>query len=119
MRLTREFHFDAAHRLANYGDTHPNSRIHGHSFRVRVSLVGEPQKESGQIMDFEKLDTILEQVRAQLDHHMLNEIDGLENPTLEHICLWLWQHLQPHLPLLAAVEVFRDSLGQSCLYEGK
>jgi len=50
---------------------------------------------------------------------MLNEIDGLENPTLEHICLWLWQHLQPHLPLLAAVEVFRDSLGQSCLYEGK
>ena len=49
---------------------------------------------------------------------MLNEIDGLETPTLENICLWLWEHLMPDLPDLSAVEVFRDSLGQSCLYQG-
>ena len=62
--------------------------------------------------------TILEHLRQQLDHHMLNEIDGLETPTLENVCLWLWEHLMPDLPDLSAVEVFRDSLGQSCLYKG-
>ena len=49
---------------------------------------------------------------------MLNEIQGLEKPTLENICLWLWTELQKDLPQLSGVEVFRDSLGHSCLYQG-
>lgn len=118
MQLTREFCFDAAHYLESYDPGHPNRRIHGHSFRVRVTLTGMPNDKTGQIVDLSEFGTILEHLREQLDHHMLNEIHGLETTTLENICLWLWEHLMPDLPDLSAVEVFRDSLGQSCLYQG-
>lgn len=118
MQLTREFHFDAAHCLEGYEPGHPNTRIHGHSFRARITLQGLPDKTTGQIMELAAFGTVLERVRQQLDHHMLNEIDGLETPTLENICLWLWDNLSPHLPSLYAVDVYRDSLGQSCRYKG-
>ncbi len=118
MQLTREFHFDAAHSLTNYEPGHPNTRMHGHSFRVRVTLEGQPAQESGQIMDLTDFGTVLEAARGQLDHHLLNEIEGLSLPTLENICLWLWDNLHTDLPALYAIEVFRDSLGQSCLYKG-
>ncbi|MGC6511534.1 MAG: 6-pyruvoyl trahydropterin synthase family protein [Parvibaculales bacterium] len=118
MQLTREFHFDAAHSLQSYEQGHPNTRIHGHSFRVRVTLQGQPSDETGQILDLAVFGQALEAVRLHLDHHMLNDIKGLENPTLENICLWLWDQLQTDLEDLYAVEVSRDSLGQSCLYKG-
>jgi 6-pyruvoyltetrahydropterin/6-carboxytetrahydropterin synthase len=65
-----------------------------------------------------KLGALLQDMHERLDHQMLNEIDGLEQPTLENLCLWIWGALQSPLPQICAVEVFRDSLGQSCLYQG-
>lgn len=118
MQLTREFNFDAAHCLEGYEPGHPNTRIHGHSFRASVTLQGLPDKTSGQIIDLADFGTILDQVRQQLDHQMLNDVDGLSVPTLENICLWLWDNLENALPALYAVEVHRDSLGQSCRYKG-
>lgn len=118
MQLTREFHFDAAHSLDGYAAGHPNTRIHGHSFRASVTLEGLPDKTTGQIIDLADFGTILDQVRQQLDHQMLNDVDGLSVPTLENICLWLWDNLENALPTLYAVEVHRDSLGQSCRYKG-
>ncbi|HCQ82446.1 MAG TPA: 6-carboxytetrahydropterin synthase QueD [Rhodobiaceae bacterium] len=117
MKLTREILFDAAHNLAHYGTDHPNARIHGHSFRARISLSGAPD-ENGQIMDFETFGAVLETLRQRLDHHMLNDIEDLGTPTLENLCLWIWSQLCNDLPHICAVEVFRDSLGQSCLYQG-
>ncbi|MGI9440638.1 MAG: 6-pyruvoyl trahydropterin synthase family protein [Parvibaculales bacterium] len=117
MQLTRDFNFDAAHALAHYGEGHANARLHGHSFRARITVEGMPDAH-GQIVDFDKFGKILEQVRAELDHQMLNDIVGLEVPTLENLCLWLWARLAEELPQICAVEMFRDSLGQSCLYKG-
>ncbi len=117
MKLSCEFNFDAAHKLAHYGDGHPNTRMHGHSFRARISVQGAPD-EHGQIIALDVLQSHLATIRKQLDHATLNDIAGLENPTLENICYWVWQQLHPLVPQLASVEVFRDSLGQSCLYEG-
>ena len=65
-------------------------------------------------MDFAVLDALLEEVRGELDHRLLNEIGGLSTPTLENICLWLRQRLAGHLPGLARITVARDSIGQSC-----
>ncbi|MEC7595473.1 MAG: 6-carboxytetrahydropterin synthase, partial [Pseudomonadota bacterium] len=62
---------------------------------------------------------VLENLRKRLDHNMLNDIEGLGTPTLENLCLWMWAELQGELPHISAIEVFRDSLGQSCLYEGE
>ncbi len=117
MKLSCEFTFDAAHRLPHYEDGHPNMRLHGHSFRARVSVQGQPNAQ-GQIIALEDLQARLADLRARLDHTMLNDIEGLESPTLEVICQWLWRALHKDVPQLASVEVFRDSLGQSCLYEG-
>ena len=118
MKLTREILFDAAHSLAQYGPGHPNARVHGHSFRARITLTGAPDA-NGQIMDFESFGDVLEKLRKRLDHNMLNDIDGLGTPTLENLCLWMWSELHGDLPHISAIEVFRDSLGQSCLYEGE
>ena len=74
--------------------------------------------ENGQIVDLEEMGRLLNELRNQLDHQMLNEIEGLEQPTLENLCLFIWDNLQNGLPQISAVEVFRDSLGQSCLYQG-
>lgn len=117
MQLTRDFTFDAAHHLGHYGEGHPNTRLHGHSFRARITVEGMPD-ENGQIVDFGRFADIIEKVRGELDHNLLNDIDGLDVPTLENLCLWLWNRLQPELPQISAVEVLRDSLGQSCLYQG-
>ena len=117
MRLSREFNFDAAHALDDYPQGHPNTRIHGHSFRVRITVEGQPS-DNGRIVDLEAVGALLEQARDQLDHRMLNDVEGLGAPTLENICLWLWGFLETDLPQICAVEVSRDSLGQSCLYQG-
>ena len=117
MKLSREFSFDAAHSLGHYSAGHANTRVHGHSFRARVTVEGMPN-ENGQIVDLEEMGRLLNELRNQLDHQMLNEIDGLEQPTLENLCLFIWDNLQNGLPQISAVEVFRDSLGQSCLYQG-
>lgn len=117
MKLSREFIFDAAHSLGHYPAGHANTRLHGHSFRARVTVEGQPDG-NGQIVDLEEMGRLLGQLRDRLDHRMLNEIDGLEQPTLENLCLFIWEHLHINLPQICAVEVFRDSLGQSCLYQG-
>ena len=117
MKLSRDFSFDAAHHLGHYPQGHANARVHGHSFRARITVEGQPDTH-GQIVDFETIDAHIAALRATLDHNLLNDIDGLDSPTLENICLWLWTQLEAELPQISAVEVFRDSLGQSCLYQG-
>jgi 6-pyruvoyltetrahydropterin/6-carboxytetrahydropterin synthase len=49
---------------------------------------------------------------------MLNQIEGLEAPSLENLCLWIWKRLAPQFSGLARVTVRRDSAGQSCTYTG-
>ena len=117
MKLSREFTFDPAHSLDHSPAGHANTRVHRHSLRPRVTAEGQPDS-NGQIVDLEEMGRHLNDIRNKLDHQVLNEIDGLEQPTLENLCLYIWDNLQNGLPQISAVEVFRDSLGQSCLYQG-
>ena len=87
MKLSREFTFDAAHSLDHYPAGHTNTRVHGHSFRARVTVEGMPDA-NGQIVDLEEMGRQLHEIRNKLDHQMLNDIDGLEQPTLENLCLF-------------------------------
>lgn len=114
--ITKEFRFDAAHYLPTAPQGHPNSRMHGHSFVVAVTLEGVPGAESGQIRDFAAIDAAVADVRERLDHHVLNEIEGLSLPTLERLSAWIFSALSPKLPELVSVTVRRDSLGESCTF---
>lgn len=118
MRIYKEFHFEAAHFLPSAPAGHPNSRVHGHSFRVRVTVDGELDPETGLVLHFEDLESALENARDALDHRLLNEVEGLEAPSLERVAIWLWDRLHNRLPGLAEIEIARDSCREGCIYRG-
>ena len=117
VRLIREFTFEAAHRLPRTPPDHKCSRLHGHSFRVELVCAGEVDPETGWLIDFADIKRAFEPVREQLDHHYLNEIDGLENPTAENIARWIWIRLRPTLPLLHQVTI-AETCTAKCEYMG-
>lgn len=120
MRITKSVNFDAAHMLADAvplaPSDHPYKRVHGHSFVLKVTVEGEPDPAVGWVVDFDDVTAALGRVREKLDHQYLNEIEGLEVPTLENICLWVAKTLRPDLPGLTEVEVSRPSIGEACVY---
>ncbi|MGH6736326.1 MAG: 6-pyruvoyl trahydropterin synthase family protein [Methyloceanibacter sp.] len=118
MRIYKEFFFEAAHFLPSAPPGHPNARVHGHSFRVRVTVDGEPDEDTGILVHFDELEAAVSDARAALDHRLLNEVEGLASPTLERIAMWLWDRLHNRLPGLAEIVVARDSCHEGCIYNG-
>jgi 6-pyruvoyltetrahydropterin/6-carboxytetrahydropterin synthase len=118
MRIYKEFSFEAAHFLPSAPPGHPNARVHGHSFRVRVTLDGEPDETTGVVMHLDDVEAAVGDAREALDHRFLNEVEGLSLPTLERISIWLWVRLHNRLPGLAEIEVARDSCREGCVYRG-
>lgn len=119
MELSYRFGFDAAHSFAHFPAAHPNHGMHGHSFQVEVAVRGEPDRRTGFIMDFAEVEQACAEVRRALDHRVLNEVEGLIQPSLENLCSWIWLRLSTRLPSLSRVTVRRDSSGQSCSYAGE
>ncbi len=118
MRIYKEFHFEAAHFLPSAPPGHPNARMHGHSFRARITVDGQPDEDTGIIIHFGELEEAIKDAREVLDHRILNEVDGLSAPTLERIAIWLWDRLHNRLPGLVEIVVARDSCNEGCIYHG-
>lgn len=117
MELYKVFQIEAAHRLPNLPPEHKCSRLHGHSFRIEVHIEGEVDARLGWVMDFADLKAAFEPLFRQLDHHYLNEIDGLENPTSENLARWIWARLKPKLPQLSRI-VVAETCTSGCVYRG-
>jgi 6-pyruvoyltetrahydropterin/6-carboxytetrahydropterin synthase len=115
--LTREFRFEAAHLLPRAPEGHKCRRLHGHSFRVDVTVEGEVDPATGWFLDYGVIGGQVDPVRRQLDHTYLNEIQGLENPTSEHLARWIWERLKPDLPALTRI-VVHETCESSCAYGG-
>lgn len=109
VELEREFRFESAHRLPAVPASHPCSRLHGHSYRVVVRVAGPVDPRLGWLVDFGDLDARFEPLRVALDHRVLNEVEGLENPTAEHLARWLFDRLRADLPILESVTVWETS----------
>ena len=116
MEIFREFTFEAAHRLPNVPAGHKCARLHGHSYRVEVHVRGPVDAELGWVMDFGDLKAAFARLHERLDHHYLNEVAGLENPTSENLARWIWDRLSPDLPL--SVVVVRETCTSGCVYRG-
>lgn len=114
MKITTEFHYDAAHRLPNLPDTHKCFRLHGHTYRLLVTLEGAVGMD-GFVIDFADVKTIINPLIKQLDHYYLNDIPGLENPTVEIQLVWLWERIT--LPGLTELTLF-EGLTNSATYRG-
>lgn len=105
MHIFKVFQVEAAHRLPKVPPGHKCARLHGHSFRIEVHVGGQVDPDMGWVMDFADVKTAFAPIYDQLDHHYLNDIEGLDNPTSEQLARWIFQRLRPRLPGLARIVV--------------
>src|SRR3954454_3320818 len=117
MEIFKEFTFEAAHRLPNVPPEHKCSRLHGHSFLAAIHVRGMVEERAGWIIDFAEIKDAFQPFYEQLDHHYLNEIDGLENPTSENIARWIWNRLKAAVPELSKV-VVQETCTSGAVYRG-
>ncbi|MFQ5668984.1 MAG: 6-carboxytetrahydropterin synthase QueD [Acidobacteriota bacterium] len=115
MILNKRFRFEAAHLLPHHQGV--CSRLHGHSYGLRVSVETDIDPATGMGCDFAELDgAVREQVLGRLDHRNLNDL--LDNPTAEAICQWMWEQLAPAVPgRLVEIEL-HETEECSCTYRG-
>lgn len=103
VEIAKEFRFEAAHWLPKTGKQHKCHHMHGHSYKVTARLIGPIDENSGWLMDLEELSLAFEPIRLMLDHALLNEIPGLENPTSENICVWIFKRVQEKIAILSSI----------------
>jgi 6-pyruvoyltetrahydropterin/6-carboxytetrahydropterin synthase len=117
MDVFRVFQIEAAHRLPNVPVGHKCARMHGHSFHIEIHISGPVGADSGWVMDFADLKRAFQPLFDQLDHHCLNDLDELENPTSENLARWIWNRLKTSLPTLSKV-VVQETCNAGCIYRG-
>jgi len=118
MEIFKAFTFEAAHRLPNVPPDHKCFRLHGHSFRVELRVRGPVDARLGWVRDFADIKKAVSPIRDQLDHHYLNEIEGLENPTSENLARWIWRRVRAVLPDLCEV-IVHETCTSGCVYRGE
>jgi 6-pyruvoyltetrahydropterin/6-carboxytetrahydropterin synthase len=118
MKIFKSITFEAAHHLPHVPEGHKCKRLHGHSFRVEIHVSGPIDPYTGWVADYADVKAAFKPLFEQLDHHYLNEIKGLENPTSEVIARWIWQKLKPALPGLSEI-VLHETCTAGCSYSGE
>ncbi len=120
IRVTKRFHFEMAHALYQYDGLCRN--IHGHSYNLQVTLIGEPKKQpgdpkDGMVLDFSDLKAVVKsKIVNRFDHALMvnslfseKQIDLLKQtseriivvdfqPTSENIVTYISEILKQHLP---------------------
>jgi 6-pyruvoyltetrahydropterin/6-carboxytetrahydropterin synthase len=117
MDLFKRFSIEAAHFLPRVPDDHKCRRLHGHSFQIEIHVTAAVDEEAGWVMDFAELKRAWQPLHERLDHRLLNDIEGLENPTSENLARWIWRELKPALPDLSRVVVC-ETCTSGCAYHG-
>jgi 6-pyruvoyltetrahydropterin/6-carboxytetrahydropterin synthase len=118
VRLTKEFGFEAAQTLPNAPEGHKCRRMHGHSFKLEISVEGKVDPATGWLYDHAEISAAMKPLLKQLDHSYLNEITGLDNPTIENMAAWFWQKLEPLCPGLCEIVVHETPTAR-CVYRGE
>jgi 6-pyruvoyltetrahydropterin/6-carboxytetrahydropterin synthase len=116
-RLERTYRFEAAHFLPKVPPGHKCARMHGHSYLIEIAIEGVVDPERGWVMYFAEIDEHAMPLVRELDHQVLNEVEGLANPTSELLASWWWQKLSSKLPGLAEV-VVSETPSSRCVYRG-
>jgi len=117
-RLTKDFTFEAAQTLPNVPEGHKCHELHGHSFKVEVSIEGDVDPQAGWVYDHAEISDAMKPLLKMLDHKYLNDIEGLENPTIEKMGEWFWKRLESQCPGLCEIVVHETPTAR-CIYRGE
>lgn len=113
MKLSCEFHYDSAHYLPVVPEGHKCGRLHGHTYRLTVTLAG-PVRDDGFVIDFADVKAAVAPIIRQLDHRLLNDV--IPNPTVENQLVWLWEQID----LLGLHELtLAEGLHNTATYQGR
>lgn len=113
--LKQHFQIESARFLPHLPPDHPCSRMHGHSFKIILTLKGDLDSKIGWVVDYHEISKVMQPLLQQLDHRVLNEVTGLENPTSELLAKWIYEHAGKSLPLLTKVTIMETS-STECTY---
>lgn len=113
--LKQHFQIESARFLPKLEKSHPCSRMHGHSFKLILTLVGSLDPTVGWVIDYNEIQTRMKPFLDQLDHRVLNEVPGLENPTSEYLAKWVYDKARTVLPTLTRVTV-AETPATECSY---
>src|SRR5207244_7658021 len=117
VRLTKDFRFEAAQTLPRVPDGHKCRGMHGHSFKVEISVEGEVDPQTGWLYDHARIGAAMKPLLDQLDHAYLNDVPGLENPTIENMAAWFWKNLETSCPGLCEIVIHETPTGR-CTWSG-
>ncbi|MCC2679953.1 MAG: 6-pyruvoyltetrahydropterin synthase [Pseudobdellovibrio sp.] len=113
--LKQHFQIESARFLPQLPKTHPCANMHGHSFKIILTLRGGLDQKAGWMIDYNEITQVMNPLLKQLDHQVLNQVQGLENPTTELLCKWIYEKAQPLLPQLKHVTIMETSTTE-CTY---
>lgn len=113
--LKQHFQIESARFLPHLEKSHPCSRMHGHSFKIILRLVDDLDPKLGWVIDYNDIQKAMKPILEQIDHRVLNEVAGLENPTSELLAKWIYDKALPLLPMLKSVSIL-ETTSTECTY---
>ncbi|MEN8694597.1 MAG: 6-carboxytetrahydropterin synthase QueD [Akkermansiaceae bacterium] len=117
-RLIKDFRFEAAHTLPSLPEDHKCRQMHGHSFKVEIHIEGEVDETVGWVYDHKRISQAMNPLLEMMDHSYLNDIEGLESPTIEIMAAWFWRKLENDLPGLAEIVIYETPTAR-CSFKGE
>ncbi len=118
MEIFKKYYFDSAHFLPHVPENHKCRNMHGHTYKLIVFISGNAENKNGWVMDFAVLKSTINPIIEIIDHKVLNDISGLENPTCENIARWLWVKIKEVIPELIRIEL-HETPTTGVIYSGE
>ena len=118
MLVYKKFNIESARSLPNVSESHPCYQLHGHSFKIIITVKGQMDKHTGFVTDFQEIENVFNPIKKILDHSFLNKIEGLSNPTSENICIWIWDKIESSIPNICEIEI-KETDTTGCIYRGR
>ena len=106
-RIWKESRFEAALQLTTAPDDESRRRLHGHSYLVRLHLAAPLDDVLGWTVDYGDVKELFAPTYDQLDHHHLNAIAGLTEPSIRNLLLWMRARAEPLLPQLNRIDLYQ------------
>jgi len=105
-RIWKEQRFESALKLSQVGKNDKRRRLHGHSYLIRLHLTAELDEVMGWTVDYGDVKSLFSPVYQQLDHHQLDQLEGLKEADVTHLLYWIKEQVADALPQLDRIDLF-------------